>query len=311
MRFSWIVPTYNEGGIINDKLTNLIELSEISAVFRDSEFIVADNGSCDNTVDIAQSFSQVKVLEVGRVGKYLAVHHAVSKLDSDWTILSDANVMVRAVDSKSLSELFHEEDTVVVYGLIRRASTTFVNVGDFPPVKIPFRLLLDVKFGYSSGAYGGLYAVRTSVLKKAISLPPVQNDDYFIAVSATQYGIPNIGQLYGEEIESMTFRDEFFRKMRDAQGHLQAIIEISTRIGCKRSKIYALTARIFIWTSITVFLAINGLVLIAKPLLIVGFLLGLCFEKVRVFYARLFGFLCGFISGPFLAKKIVWETARK
>lgn len=311
MQISWVVPTYNEASVIDKKLRNLISFCKSHGVFSESEFIVADNGSSDNTVDIAGAFTEVTVMDYGRVGKYQAVYNAVAHSDSDWIVLSDANVMLRSCHSESLDDLFYQDDVVLVYGLIRRAAKPLPNSLPFPVLKTPKRLLLDSWFGNSSGAYGGLYAVRTRVLKKAISLPPVQNDDYFIAVASTQHGIPKVGRLYAEEIESMSFRDEFSRKMRDAQGHVQAIIEINKRVRNTRARLYGLAVRGLIWSAIISYLALNALILFKVPAFFVVLAPALFFEKVRMFYARSVGFLVGFLSGPFLEKKIIWETTRK
>lgn len=246
MRISWIVPTYNEERVINDKLENLINFCKDHPVFYKSEIVVADNGSIDNTVYIAKSFEQVTVREFGRIGKYQAVHRAVAELDSDWVILSDANVTLCSADSDSLRNLFHMKDVALIYGIIRRDNKSYISSTQKPFIKTPKRLILDACLGLSSGAYGGLYAVKTSVLKKVISLPPVQNDDYFIAVSASQYGVPRIGNLYAEEIEPMTFQDEFKRKMRDAQGHIHAVIEINRRVKNTRFKYYGISIRLLI-----------------------------------------------------------------
>ena len=63
--FSIVVPIYNEEDILSESLNNIISICERTAI--DYEIIISENGSTDNTKNIArklvQSNSQIALIE--------------------------------------------------------------------------------------------------------------------------------------------------------------------------------------------------------------------------------------------------------
>jgi len=91
---SIIIPVYNEETIIKKKIRNTLALKYP----RDKlEIIVVDDGSEDNTFEIARSFKEIKVIKLGRVGKNSAINAALNASSGEIVIITDA-------DSFSLTE---------------------------------------------------------------------------------------------------------------------------------------------------------------------------------------------------------------
>lgn len=94
-KLSIIVPTYNESSIILFKLINLSSLNYPKNL---NEIIVVDSNSSDNTVEIAEQFSErepqvnIKILvEKERKGKSHALNYALKHCVGDVIIVSDAD----------------------------------------------------------------------------------------------------------------------------------------------------------------------------------------------------------------------------
>jgi len=86
--FSVIVPAHNEASVISKKLKNLLSLDYP----RDKiEIIVIDDGSTDNTLDLAKKFDGVKILESRRIGKSKAINQGLRKATGDIVLVTDAD----------------------------------------------------------------------------------------------------------------------------------------------------------------------------------------------------------------------------
>ena len=101
--FSVIIPTYNREATVRDTLQSIER-----QVFRDFEVIVVDDGSTDGTVEIAESFSFVRVIRQQNSGPGVARNTGVKTatgqyiafLDSDdvwfpWTLSNYANLIAQ------------------------------------------------------------------------------------------------------------------------------------------------------------------------------------------------------------------------
>ncbi|NWG11508.1 glycosyltransferase [Candidatus Bathyarchaeota archaeon] len=99
-RITVIVPTYNDAGTINNKLSNLIEQTYPTNLM---EILLIDSNSKDETVSIAKNFALVHpevnmrmIVEDERRGKSVAVNKALSAIDqqSEIVIMTDANAFL-------------------------------------------------------------------------------------------------------------------------------------------------------------------------------------------------------------------------
>jgi len=88
---SILIPAYNEEGCIAGTIETLLD-----AYYPNKEIIVIDDGSTDNTYQIAQSYSKkgVKVIQRPNGGKSAALNHGLQFAQGDITICVDADSMV-------------------------------------------------------------------------------------------------------------------------------------------------------------------------------------------------------------------------
>jgi len=85
---SVIIPAYNEEKIIEKKLKNTLNLEYPKDKI---EIIVVDDGSTDQTSEIARKFKDVKVLTIKRSGKNAAINHALLNASGEIVIHTDAD----------------------------------------------------------------------------------------------------------------------------------------------------------------------------------------------------------------------------
>jgi glycosyltransferase involved in cell wall biosynthesis len=87
---SVVIPAYNEGG--NDYLSRSIE-SALGQSYKPSEVIVVDDGSTDNTADIARGYENrgVKVFRTENQGLALARNYGADMATGDIIVFNDAD----------------------------------------------------------------------------------------------------------------------------------------------------------------------------------------------------------------------------
>lgn len=89
---SIIIPTYNEELMIGNKLKNTVELDYPE---ENSEIIVIDSASTDNTVNIAKNFKPLIIItEKERKGKAHALAKAFKKAKGELILITDADAML-------------------------------------------------------------------------------------------------------------------------------------------------------------------------------------------------------------------------
>ena len=122
-------------------------------------------------------------------------------------------------------------------------------------VRFGLRHRLEKVLGISSGANGGLYAVRAVALTNIPTTNPVRNDDYIISCfSQINGGVIWNNKAKAYEIEYRRF-DLFNAKIRDAQGHLQAMYWIINNIKSPK-RIYFTMFRLILWATPALILSI-------------------------------------------------------
>ncbi|MCK4730267.1 MAG: glycosyltransferase [Candidatus Aenigmarchaeota archaeon] len=97
MKFTLIIPTYNEGKIIEKsilKLENFLEKNKINA-----EVIISDGGSLDNTLKksktLKKRYASLEIIERNnRTGKGKSIEEAIKKSKSNFIVFMDADLSV-------------------------------------------------------------------------------------------------------------------------------------------------------------------------------------------------------------------------
>lgn len=150
---SVIIPTYNEGrsvGRVIDEVRKFVP--------KNSEIIVVDGGSKDETVDVAKSRG-AKVIELHRLGKGLAVRKGAEAANGDILVFIDGDNAYPASSIPSLIEPILKGECDLVRGsrFLKGSSemSSFRRVGN----KI-FTTLASSLYSKTTDLLTGMYAVR-------------------------------------------------------------------------------------------------------------------------------------------------------
>ena len=108
-----IISTYNEEKCIRSKLQNTLELNYPSEIL---QIVLADDGSTDKTIEIANEFEFVEILTLSRGGKTSAQNEAVKVARNEILVFSDANNIFNKDALKKLVRNFADDRVGVVCG---------------------------------------------------------------------------------------------------------------------------------------------------------------------------------------------------
>jgi len=114
MRVSFLIPAFNEAATIAQVLERL------DALDLDKQVIVIDDGSADDTAEIAESWGRrnagLTVIRQPNRGKGAALRAAVPLVDGDIVVIQDADLEYDPADVPSLIEPIVRGVADVVYG---------------------------------------------------------------------------------------------------------------------------------------------------------------------------------------------------
>jgi glycosyltransferase involved in cell wall biosynthesis len=115
-RLSIIIPAYNEGAFIGKLLEKILAVPTESLGF-EKEIIVVDDGSRDNTGQIARGFSEVHCFsQVPNQGKGKAVQRGIRESTGDFILVQDADLEYDPSDYLRLLVALKQKKADVVYG---------------------------------------------------------------------------------------------------------------------------------------------------------------------------------------------------
>lgn len=113
MRFSIIVPVYNCQNYLRDCLESLSKQT-----FRDFEVIVVDDGSSDDSGNIADSFARmydkINVIHCSNRGPYLARRLAISQAIGAYVVFLDADDGLRRDALEIISHYIDETPADII-----------------------------------------------------------------------------------------------------------------------------------------------------------------------------------------------------
>lgn len=101
MKLTILTPTYNRGYILNRLYESLLNQTD-----NDFEWLIVDDGSTDDTLNIVESFKKENKLKIRYIrqengGKHRALNVGICTIESDWTFIVDS-------DDYLLPEAVHE-----------------------------------------------------------------------------------------------------------------------------------------------------------------------------------------------------------
>ncbi len=110
MKLTFIVPAYNEAATIGEVLTR------VQALGLDTQVIVVDDGSTDQTAEIAAGFDGVQVVRQRNRGKGAAIRAAIPLVEGEIVVIQDADMEYDPVEVPTLIEPIESGVADVVYG---------------------------------------------------------------------------------------------------------------------------------------------------------------------------------------------------
>lgn len=224
---SVVIAAYNEEQCIENKILNSLNLNYPADCF---EIFIVTDGSTDNTVNIINKYSQIKLYHSDkRLGKVCAINRIMPHISSELTVFSDANT---DLNRDCLLQLIHHFKDPQVGGVSgekkvreNRLNTEADKIQESFYWKYEsFLKQMDAEFYSIVGTAGEIYAIRTSLY----SYPDanVILDDFIISINICKKGFLFKYEKNAVAIESssLNMNEEKKRKFRIASGGIQSII---------------------------------------------------------------------------------------
>jgi glycosyltransferase involved in cell wall biosynthesis len=109
VKVSFLIPAYNESATIGEVL------ERIAGLGLDAQVIVVDDGSSDNTAEIAEAAGATVIRQANR-GKGAAIRAAIAAADGDISVIQDADMEYDPVEVPELIEPIIRGAADVVFG---------------------------------------------------------------------------------------------------------------------------------------------------------------------------------------------------
>ncbi len=152
---SLIICAYNEEICVAAKLKNTFTLDY---PLEKLQVILADDGSTDKTLEIANGFDFVEILKLSRGGKTSAQNEAVKIARNEILVFSDANNIYKKDALKKLVRNFADERVGVVCGELQYNNKKSEE-NSYWKYEVAIKKA-ESKNGWLLGANGSIYAVR-------------------------------------------------------------------------------------------------------------------------------------------------------
>jgi biofilm PGA synthesis N-glycosyltransferase PgaC len=225
-KVSIIVPAYNEGKIIRQKIENCLSLDYPKDLL---QVMICSDASTDRTTAIAAEYANRGVTVVDyreRSGKTGVMNKSIPLADGEIVVLTDANTMFRPDAVKSLVSLYTSEKVGAVLGRVdlHNPDSTVGLKGEIKYRAFEANLKhYEGLFGAALGAFGGLYSIRKNLY---VPLPPnaYSNDDFLTPLRIMQQGYQVLFDLQAVSTEEtgQTVSEEFNRRIRIGAGNFQS-----------------------------------------------------------------------------------------
>ncbi len=224
-RLALLIAAHNEAQVIEARIHNAVSLSYPPDR---REIVVASDGSDDGTAEICRRFeSRLRVLAFpDRRGKTATLNDAISRLDADIVVLSDANTSMDADALRRLARWFADPRVGAVCGrLVLRDARTGRNADGLYWRYETFLKRCEGRLGGLLGANGAIYAIRRELF---VPLPPgTIVDDFAIPLMAKLRSGCRIvyePDAVAQEETAPDMKGEFRRRSRIGAGGFQAMV---------------------------------------------------------------------------------------
>ncbi len=220
-----LIAAYNEETVIEGKLKNCLSIDYPKDQMK---IMVVTDGSTDKTPQIVDQYVQKNLVLLHypeRRGKMAAINRAMSNIESEIVVFSDANNYYQSQTLRTLLIPFSDPSVGATTGskTIQKGDG---NLGESEGIYWKYESFIksrESRLGSCTSAAGEILAIR----KKLYVTPPekIINDDFFIAMQILKQGYRLIYVPEAKSIErvSPTARDEIVRRTRINAGRFQAI----------------------------------------------------------------------------------------
>ena len=229
-RISVIIAIHNEDKIIDRKIKNCLELNYPKDKIK---FYFGSDGCTDRTNSILKRHENDVIrpyLFTERRGKACVLNELVEYAEGEILVFSDANTMYESNSIRYLVQHFVEPKIGGVCGKLvlfspnddvgGQGETLYWNYEN----RIKY---LEGKIKTVFGANGAIYAIRKNLFR---NLPEdkVVIDDFLIPLKIVREGYDVVFEekAVGKEATSLSFKDEFVRKVRIGASNYNALQEI-------------------------------------------------------------------------------------
>ncbi len=222
-----LVAAHNEQAWIGERIANALAVDYPAELLK---VVIASDGSEDQTNEIvkqwAASEGRVELLAFPiRRGKAATINDAMSRIDAEIVLFSDANTMYEATSVKKLIAWFADASIGVVCGrLVLHDAETGRNIDSLYWRYETFIKKCEAKLGGLLGANGAIYAMRRSLYR------PIPNntiiDDFVIPLLAKLHCDCQIvyeSSAVAHEETAPSIGDEFRRRSRIGAGGYQSL----------------------------------------------------------------------------------------
>ncbi|KIC95868.1 glycosyltransferase family 2 protein [Flavihumibacter solisilvae] len=220
-----VIPAFNEAPVIGAKIRNTLQLNYPRQLF---QVLVITDGSTDGTDQIAAAFPQVTVMhDPIRKGKAAAINRAMTAVDSELVVLTDANTLIDPESLRLLSAHYRDEKVGGVSGekkVVSSDASDLSSEGEGLYWKYESLLKkLDARAGTIVGAAGELFSFRAKLFE------PLEEDtildDFVLSLRICLKGYRVAYEPAASALEtgSISIPEEEKRKIRICAGGFQAI----------------------------------------------------------------------------------------
>lgn len=110
-----VIPAFNESSFITPLLERVISVPTEDIGYA-KEIIVVDDGSSDNTAELASRFPEIKLLRQKNQGKGSAVQNGVKHATGDYILVQDADLEYDPLDYLPMLKALDQTEFAAVYG---------------------------------------------------------------------------------------------------------------------------------------------------------------------------------------------------
>jgi cellulose synthase/poly-beta-1,6-N-acetylglucosamine synthase-like glycosyltransferase len=221
---TFLICAYNEQDIVQSKMENT---SQLDYPHDKLHVMWVTDGSTDNTNECLAAYDDVQVVfSPERRGKTAALNHGLSLVDTEITVMTDANTMVNREAIREIVRCFQDPKVACVAGekrVMARQDGDTAAEGEGLYWRYESALKrLDSELYSAMGAAGELNAIRTPLYEPMPESALL--DDFVMSMRMVDQGyrIAYTSEAYAMEYGSANMEEESKRKQRIAAGGLQS-----------------------------------------------------------------------------------------